>query len=84
MYSCSSGDSTISISSRSPITKRPTPFLLLEVGCEVFGYEAVKQHTQHVRFEIPPIDAASEVVGYLPDGSVKFVAFLLFGHNIFK
>jgi hypothetical protein len=56
------------------------PFSFVNEGSEIFGYEAVKQHSQHVRFEIPSIDTASEVVGYLPYRAVKLVAFLFFGH----
>lgn len=49
-------------------------FLPVQVGGEVFRDEAVEQHTEHVGFEVPSVDAAVQVVGDAPDGFVQFRA----------
>ena len=52
--------------------------LLVEVGGEVLGDEAVEQHAEHVGLEVPAVDAAAQVVGDAPDGLVQLGAFDLF------
>lgn len=60
-----------------------TPFLRIDEGSDVLGNEAVEQHSQDVVFEVPAIDTAPQVVGYLPDRAVEFRALLFFCHMLF-
>src|SRR5262249_39384918 len=47
-------------------------FLLVEVCCQVLRDEPVEQHAEHVALEVPPVNAAAQIVGDAPDGFVKF------------
>jgi hypothetical protein len=50
-------------------------FALVDEGGDVFGDEAVEQHAEDVGLEVPPVDAASQVVSHAPDGLVQFCTF---------
>ena len=50
------------------------PLLLVEVGGQVLGDEAVEEHPEHVGLEVPAVDAAAQVVGDPPDGLVELCA----------
>src|SRR5699024_6627267 len=46
-------------------------FFLIEIGGEILGDEAVKEHPERIALEIPAIDAAAQVVGDPPDRFVQ-------------
>jgi hypothetical protein len=49
----------------------------VDVVGEIFRDIAVEKHAQDVLLEIPAIDGTAQVVGDVPDGSVKFGALLV-------
>ncbi len=51
------------------------PLLFVEIAGQVFRDEPVEQHAEHVALEIPPIDAAPQVIGDAPDGLVQLGTF---------
>lgn len=55
--------------------RRPrAALLIIQIGDQILRDEAVKQHPEHIAFEVPPIDTAAQIVGNTPDGSVQLGA----------
>src|SRR5690606_30478300 len=46
--------------------------LLVKVGGEILGDEAVEEHPQDVGLKVPAIHTAAQVVGHTPNGLVEF------------
>lgn len=76
-------DSVLAPSSCFPVRKRRVVevwvvLLFGEVIAKVLSDGAVEQHAEHVLFEVPSIDAASQVFGNGPDVLVQLCALRLF------
>src|SRR5699024_8053877 len=48
---------------------------LIQIRGQVFGNESIEQHPQHIGFEVPTVDAATQVVGDAPNGLMQFGSF---------
>ena len=57
------------------------PLLLVDVVGQVLRDEAVKQHSEHVRLEVPAVNAAAQVVRDPPDGLVDLSTLGFFRHR---
>ena len=50
---------------------------MMDVVADIFRDKAIEDGAKDIGLEFPAIDAASQVVGYLPDGLMQFSTFSL-------